>query len=54
MESVEEYEREYSKEEEVRQQEAKEDRKMFSRELLGRYIAKLLYRWRNKKYNREY
>ena len=27
---------------------------MFSRELLGRYIAKLLYGWGNKKYDREY
>jgi len=27
---------------------------MFSRELLGRYTAKLLYKWGNKKYDREY
>jgi len=46
MELVEEFEREYHREEEeeVRQQEAKEDRNMFSRELPGRYTAKLLYR----------
>ena len=56
MELVEEFEREYSREEEkkVRWQEAEENRKMFSRELPGRYMAKLLYRWGNKKYNQEY
>ena len=27
---------------------------MFSRELPGRYTAKLLYGWGNKKYDREY
>ena len=44
IELVEEFEREYCREEEeVRQQEAEEDRKMFSRELPERYIAKLLY-----------
>jgi len=56
MELVEEFEREYRREEEeeVRWQEAEEERKMFSRELPGRYTVKLLYRWGNKKYNREY
>jgi len=56
MELVEEFEREYCKEEEekVRWQEAEENKKVFSRELLGRYIAKLLYEWCNKKYDREY
>jgi len=56
MELVEEFEREYcrEKEKEVRWQEAEENRKVFSRELLGRYMAKLLYRWDNKKYDREY
>jgi len=56
MELVEEFEREYSREEEeeVRYQKAEEDKKMFSRELLERYMAKLLYKWRNKKYDREY
>jgi len=55
MELVEEFEREYHREEEkeVRQQEAEEDKKVFSRELLGRYTAKLLYGWGNK-YDREY
>jgi len=45
MELVEEFEKEYHKEEEeeVRQQEAEEDKKMFSRELPKRYMAKLLY-----------
>jgi len=56
MELVEEFEREYCKEEEekVRWQEAEENKKVFSRELLGRYIAKLLYEWCNKKYDKEY
>ena len=46
MELVKEFEREYRREEEeeVRQQEADEDKKTFSRELPGRYTAKLLYR----------
>jgi len=45
MELVEEFEKEHSRneEEEVRQQEAEEDRKTFSRELPGRYMIKLLY-----------
>jgi len=45
MELVEEFERNYSREEEeeVRQQEAREDKKAFNRELLRRYMAKLLY-----------
>jgi len=56
MELVEEFEREYCREEEkeVRQQKAEENKKVFSRELLGRYMAKLLYGWGNKKYDREY
>jgi len=56
MELVEEFERNYSREEEeeVRRQEAKEDKKVFNRKLLGRYTTKLLYGWGNKKYNREY
>ena len=46
MELVEEFEKEYRREEEeeVKWQEAEENRKVFSRELLERYIAKLLYR----------
>ena len=53
MELVEEFKKEYSrdKEEEVRQQEAEKDKKTFSRKLPGRYTAKLLYGWGNKKYN---
>ena len=46
MELVEEFEKNYSREEEeeeVRWQEAKEDKEAFNRELLERYIAKLLY-----------
>jgi len=56
MELVEEFEKEYcsEEEEELRWQEGEENRKMFSREILGRYSAKLLYGWGNKKYNREY
>ena len=56
IELVEEFEREYckEKEKEVRWQEAKEDKKVFSRELPERYTAKFLYRWGNKKYNWEY
>jgi len=46
MELVEEFEKEYSREEEeeVRWQEAEGDRKTFNRELPGRYTAKLFYR----------
>ena len=55
MKLVEEFEREYHREEEeLRWQEAEENKKVFSRELLERYTAKLLYGWGNKKYDREY
>ena len=57
MELVEEFEKNYSREEEeeeVRWQEAKEDKEAFNRELLERYIAKLLYGQGNKKYDWEY
>jgi len=56
MELVEEFEKEYHREEEeeVRRQQAKENREVFSRELPGKYTAKLLYGWSNKKYDREY
>jgi len=56
MELVKEFTKEYSREEEeeVRWQEAEGDRKTFSRELPGRYTAKLLYGWGNKRYDREY
>jgi len=53
---VEEFEKEYCREEEeeVRQQEEEEDSKTFKRELPGRYTAKMLYGWGNKRYDREY
>ena len=56
MELIKEFEREYRREEEeeVRQQEADKEKGVFSRELPGRYMAKLLYGWGNKKYDREY
>jgi len=56
MELVEEFKKEYSREEEekVRWQETEENRKTFNRELPGRYMVKLLYRWGNKKYDQEY
>jgi len=56
MELVEEFEKEYhrKKEEEVKWQEAEENGKTFSRELPGRYMAKLFYGWSNKKYDQEY
>jgi len=57
MELVEEFERDYSREEEeeeVRRQEAREDKKAFNRELPRRYTAKLLYGWSDKKYDQEY
>jgi len=56
MELVKEFERNYNREEEkeVRQQKAKEDKKVFNRGLPERYMAKLLYGWGNKKYDWEY
>jgi len=56
IELVEEFKRKYHREEEeeVRQQEAEEDKKVFNRELPGKYTAKLLYGWDNKKYDWEY
>jgi len=54
MELVKKFEKEYSREEkeEVRQQETEEKRKVFSKELPEGYTVKLLYDWRNKKYDR--
>ena len=53
-ELVEELEREYRKEaEEVRQQEEEDNKKEFSRELSGRFIAKILWGWSNKEYKRQ-
>jgi len=55
MDLVEEFEREYRQDEEnIRWQEVKEDKKMFSKELPERYLVKLIYGYKNKKYNREY
>ena len=52
-ELVEEFEREYREEaEEIRRQEKKDNEKVFSRELLGRFIAKVLWGWSNKEYKR--
>ena len=53
-ELVEEFEREYREEaEEVRRQEQVEEEKEFDRGLPGRYTAKLIHGWRNRKYERE-
>ena len=53
-ELVEEFEREYGEEaEELRQQEQEEEKKVFSRELPREFTAKLLYRWRRKKYEKK-
>jgi len=53
-ELVEEFEREYREEaEELRQQEQEEEEKVFSRELPREFTAKLLYRWRRKKYEKK-
>jgi len=51
---VEEFEREYGEEvEEVRRQEQVEEEKEFDRGLPGKYTVKLIYRWGNRKYERE-
>jgi len=53
-ELVEEFEREYREEaKELRQQEQEKEEKEFSQELLREFIAKLLYSWGKKKYERE-
>jgi len=53
-ELVEEFEREYGEEaEELRQQELEEEEKEFSRELPREFMAKLLYRWGRRRYERE-
>jgi len=52
---VEEFEKKYKREEEkTRWQEREKEEKVFSRELPGKYIAKLLYGWGEKKYEQEY
>ena len=56
MELVKEFKKEYCREEEeeVRQQEEEKDSKTFRKELPGRYMAKILYGWENKRYDRKY
>ena len=55
-ELVEEFEKEYGREEEeeTRWQEKEEEKNVYNRGLLGKYTAKLLYGWREKKYEQEY
>jgi len=51
---VEEFERKHGEEdEEIRQQEQIEEEKEFNRGLPGKYMAKLIHRWGNRKYERE-
>jgi len=53
-ELVEEFEREYGEEaEELRRQESEKEEKEFSRELPREFMAKLLYGWGRKRYERE-
>jgi len=53
-ELVEEFEREYRKEaEELRRQEQEEEEKEFSWELPREFMAKLLYGWGKKRYEKE-
>ena len=56
MKLVKEFEREYQREEEeeVRWQEVAEDKRAFNRKQPERYTAKLLYEWKNNKYDQEY
>ena len=53
---VEEFKKEYGREEEeeIRWQEREEKKNVFNRELPGKYTAKLLYGWGEKKYEQEY
>jgi len=53
---VEEFDKEYEREEEeeMQWQEMEEEKNVFNRELLGKYMAKLLYGWGEKKYKQEY
>jgi len=53
---VEEFEKEYRREEEkeIWQQKREEEKNVFNRELLGKYMAKLLYGWEEKKYEQKY
>jgi len=49
---VKEFERRYEREEkeEAKRQEKKENKRIFNRELPGKYMVKLLYRWGKRKY----
>jgi len=52
-ELVEEFKREYGKDKrEIRRQEDKEDREVWSRGLPERYTARLLYGWQDKEYEK--
>jgi len=53
-ELVEEFEREYGEEtEELRRQELEEEEKKFSRELPREFMARLLYGWSKRRYERD-
>ena len=52
-ELVEEFEKEYGEEtKKLRRQELEEEEKEFSYELLRKFIAKLIYRWKRKRYGK--
>jgi len=53
---VKEFEKQYGREEEEEtwRQEMEEEKNIFNRELPGKYTAKLLYGWGEKKYEQEY
>ena len=55
-EAVEDFEREYCRDmEDVRKQEREENKGIFAREELSRrYIARKLFGWSNKRYDKEY
>ena len=55
-ELVEEFEKEYGREEkeETQRQKREEEKNMYNRGLPEKYTAKLLYRWGEKKYEQEY
>jgi len=55
-ELVEEFEKEYSRDiREVRQQEKQKEEKDYWREsFLGRFVAKMLFGWNNRRYDRKY
>ena len=55
-EALREFEKEYGRDkEEIRRQEREEDKGVYDRgELLGRFMAKVLFEWNNKRYDNEY